>query len=232
MDNHPVKALWDTGAQSSIVSDSWRQRHLPHTVIRPVSELLGEETLTILAANDTPIPYIGWIEVSFRLDSDPHMKSDLQVPMLVSTDPAVASEPIIGYNVIERVINRNEEKTKGGRKQLAHGVSKAFAITMRTAQNVVELVQNRVPGQETGVVHTGGKRVRLPAYQVTTVHVRAHVGYQGKGQDMFFSPDVANPSPEGVGLHEVLLRVPDRKIPYVPIPRTNSTDHTIYLDCH
>jgi hypothetical protein len=83
MDNHPVKVLWDSGAQSSIVNEPWGLNHLPHAVIRPISELLGDETLTVLAANDTPIPYIGWIEVRFRLDSDPTMSSDLQVPILV-----------------------------------------------------------------------------------------------------------------------------------------------------
>ncbi|KAK7891779.1 hypothetical protein WMY93_023742 [Mugilogobius chulae] len=70
------------------------------------------ETLTVFAANDTPIPYIGWIEVSFRLDSDSSKTSELQVPILVCSDPAVASDPIIGYNVIEAVVNKTEGKTK------------------------------------------------------------------------------------------------------------------------
>lgn len=68
MDNQPVKILWDTGAQSCIVNEPWCQQHLPHTVVRPIAELLEEDT--VLAANDTPIPYVGWIEVSFRLDDD------------------------------------------------------------------------------------------------------------------------------------------------------------------
>lgn len=29
-----------------------------------------------------------------------------------SSDPALAGDPIIGYNVIEAIINRNEGKTK------------------------------------------------------------------------------------------------------------------------
>lgn len=232
MDNHPVKVLWDTGAQSSIINELWRKRHLPHTITRPISELLEGETLTVLAANDTPIPYIGWIEVSFRLDSDSRMKSDLQVPILVSGDPAVASDPIIGYNVIEAIINRQEGNTTDGRKQLTHRVSKAFAITVKTAHNVVKLMQDSVQDTETGVVRTGGKVVRLPANQVTTVYIRAHVSSQARGQDMYFSPDICNPTPEGVVLSEVLVRVPERKIPYVPIPMINTTNHVIFLNGH
>ncbi|KTF70953.1 hypothetical protein cypCar_00047142 [Cyprinus carpio] len=163
------------GAQSSIVNDPWRLNHLPHTIVKHISELLGDETLTVFAANDTPIPYIGWIEVSFRLGSDPTKMNELQVPMLVSSDPAVASDPIIGYNVIEAIINRNEEKTKSERKQLAQKVSRALAITVKTAHRVVKLMQNGDSDSEIGVVRTGGKRVPLPANQVTTVYVRAHV---------------------------------------------------------
>lgn len=73
-----------------------------------------------LTAGKIPIPYIGSTEVSFWLDSDPQRTSKLQVPILVSSDPAVASDPIIGYNVIEAIVNRNEGKIKDGRKQLAH----------------------------------------------------------------------------------------------------------------
>ncbi|KAL3969298.1 transcription factor SOX7/8/10/18 (SOX group E/F) [Sarotherodon galilaeus] len=230
MDNHPAKVLWDSGAQSSIVNENWRQNHLPHTVVRPVSELLDNETLTVFAANDTPIPYIGWIEVSFRLGSDLSPTSELQVPILVSSDPAVASDPIIGYNVIEAIVNQEEVKTKGGRKQLAHYVSKAFEITVRTAHNVVKLVQNSSEGTETGVVRTGVRRVPLSANQVTTVYVRAHVSSHARGQDMLFLPDGADPPPEGVIFSDVLVKIPDRRVSYVPIPVTNTTDHTIYLE--
>ncbi|KAJ8004171.1 hypothetical protein DPEC_G00156010 [Dallia pectoralis] len=122
MDNCPVRALWDTGAQSSIVNNLWRLNHLPHTVVKPISELLGDETLTVFAANDTAIPYIGWIEVSFRLRNDHTKRNDLQVPILVSSDPAVASDPIIGYNVIEAIINRKEEKTVEGEQEAVRKV--------------------------------------------------------------------------------------------------------------
>lgn len=100
------------------------------------------ETLTVLAANETTIRYVGWIDVSFRLNSDTSL-SELQVPILVCSDPAVASDPIIGCNVIENIENMNEGKTRSGRKQLVHKVSKAFEIIAKTAHNVVKLVQNR-----------------------------------------------------------------------------------------
>lgn len=118
MVDHPVKVLWDTGAQSCIINDSWHQRHLPHTVIRPIAELLENDTLTVLtvlAANDTPIPYIDWIEVSFQLDDE---RDKLQIPILVSGDPAVASDAIVGYIIIEAVINGEERQTQRKNKNI------------------------------------------------------------------------------------------------------------------
>lgn len=117
---------------NSGINNTW-----PHMVIRPIGELLEGDTLTVLAASDTLIPYVGWIEVSFWLDDD---RKELRVPILASSDPAVASDPIIGYNVIEAVINEEGKKTKEERKQLSHKVSKVFSITVKTAQNVVKLM--------------------------------------------------------------------------------------------
>ncbi|XP_024114536.1 uncharacterized protein LOC112136845 [Oryzias melastigma] len=191
---------------------------------------LEGETLTVFAANDTPIPYIGWIEVCFRLDNDSYNTSELQVPILVSSDPAVASDPIIGYNVIEAIVNKKEGKTKGGRRQLPYKVSKVFEITVRTAHSVVKLVQNTNEDSETGVLRTGGKTVHLPPNQVTVVRMRAHIGSQAKGQEMLFSPSTPEPPPESIIYHEILVQIPKRKVPYVSIPVTNTTDHSIYLD--
>ncbi|KAL0152786.1 hypothetical protein M9458_052509 [Cirrhinus mrigala] len=230
MDNCPMKALWDTGAQSSIVNDPWRLNHLPLTVIRPISELLEDETLTVLAANDTHIPYIGWIEVSFRLGSDPTTTNNLQVPILMSSDPAVASDPIIGYNVIEAIMNVDEGKTKCGKRQLAQKVSRAFAITVKTAHRVVKLMQNG--DSENGVVHTGGKRVFLPANQITTVYIRAHVSSQAQGRQMCFSSDMLNPPPEGLIYNDGLVQIPIKRAPYIPISVANTSDRTICLDHH
>lgn len=92
---------------------------------------------------------------------------------------------------------------------------------MKTTQNVVKLVQG---GSEpvTGVVRIGGKRVILPVNQMSTI----------QGRDMLFTPDMLHLPPEGVSLTEVLVCIPQRRIAYIPVSMTNTTDHTIYLDRH
>ena len=112
LDDVAVEALWDTGAQASLINDEWRKQHLPDSKVRPLEELLGDEPLVGLAANQTPIPFDGWVEVQFQLTS-PHSEETLLVPMLVSGDSKVAEQPIIGFNVIEELLNRWD---KGMRK--------------------------------------------------------------------------------------------------------------------
>jgi len=56
----PVEALWDTGAQVSIMSKSWFNENLSSSKLRNIEELLREEAaLNLRAANDGIIPFIG-----------------------------------------------------------------------------------------------------------------------------------------------------------------------------
>lgn len=97
-DNVPVTALWDTGAQATVVNDSWRAEHLPNSTIR---------------ANQTEIPFMWWIPVEFKLSNLDTASASLLVPVLVSSDPNVAEDPTIIFNVIEEVINEQLKRTAG-----------------------------------------------------------------------------------------------------------------------
>ena len=95
-----TKALWDTGAQVSLVPRSWKSSHLPSMQLRPLKELLGSDDLTLSAANGSKIPFDGWLELDLQLSTDPGNK--IAVPVLV-TD-AVQDTPIIGFNAIEQLV--------------------------------------------------------------------------------------------------------------------------------
>ena len=100
-------ALWDTGAQVSIVSSAWLQEHLPKAKIQGVEELLGVNELELKAANGTALPYCGWTEIDFSLlgtNSD----YGLKIPFLVSK--VALDLPIVGYNVIEEITRRSAVK--------------------------------------------------------------------------------------------------------------------------
>ena len=87
-----VKVLWDTGTQVSIISDEFVRRNFPDVAFKDISELLDIE-LNLTAANGSKVPYIGWVELNFRLRSS---KDELAVPFLV-TEQSLDS-PLIGFN--------------------------------------------------------------------------------------------------------------------------------------
>ncbi|CAB3994113.1 Hypothetical predicted protein [Paramuricea clavata] len=55
-------ALWDTGAQVSIVYHDWVLKNLPKAQLRTVETLLGASHLDLKAANGTTLPYDGWMD--------------------------------------------------------------------------------------------------------------------------------------------------------------------------
>lgn len=227
IDNVPVEALWDTGAQASLINNDWRKQHLPHSSVRPLSELLGEEPLVALAANGSEIPYDGWVEIEFYLDCDTHPERTLLVPMLVSSDPNVAEQPIIGFNVIEQVVGK---WTK--RQQKSHNIqkiSRIFSVSVKTAKSMLTLLQTADPSQSVGTVRTGKRGIRLAAEQITTAYVHAHVGDQFAEQGLLFVPDKLSQLPEGLVIQEGLVTVSEGRSVYIPVSvaNTNKLDVTL-----
>ena len=62
-----TEALWDTGAQVSIIPSNWVRKFYPGTDVRNIAELLGMGGLDLKTANGTDLPYKGWVELSFSL---------------------------------------------------------------------------------------------------------------------------------------------------------------------
>lgn len=74
--------------------------------LRDVKELLdADNTLDITAANGKTMPYIGWVEVTFKLASDRAPETEIIVPTLVIN--ASLARSIIGSNVIGLKLKRS-----------------------------------------------------------------------------------------------------------------------------
>lgn len=156
------------------------------------------------------------MEVEFRLGKDSASVEPLLVPILVSSDPNVAEQPIIGYNVIEEVIGEGTIQKVG----------RAFSVTFKTAQAMLKLIQSSDSEGDVGIVHTGKRTINLAAEQVTTVYVKANTGAQFKGQDLLLVPSEEPTLPEGVTIEEGLITVPNDRSGYVPIPIANTNRQT------
>lgn len=218
LDNVPVEALWDTGAQASLINNDWRKKHLPHSTVRPLTELLGTEPLVALAANGSEIPYDGWIETEFYLDCDTHPEKTLLVPMLVSSDPNVAEQPIIGFNVIEEVVGKWGKRQPWS--QHYQRISRIFSVSVKTAKAVLKVLHTD-QSPCVGTVQTGKRGIHLAAEQITTTYVRAHVGAQFAGQSLLFVPDVLSQLPEGLVIQEGLVTISEGRSVHIPVSVAN-----------
>ena len=98
------QVLWDTGANISIISQKIVQSQFPFASIHKLDELLEDaDSFRVQWGNQSDVPYMGWVELSFKLENTPH-KQEIQVPFLVTEE--VIESPILGTNAIE-VITRD-----------------------------------------------------------------------------------------------------------------------------
>ncbi|KAI8482367.1 hypothetical protein Bbelb_399580, partial [Branchiostoma belcheri] len=208
MDDQPVLALWDTGAQVSIMTDTWREKNLPEIKVRPVIEILEDTaSLNLQAANGTEIPYSGWVEVSFKLSEDD--SPAISVPFLTTNSPS-QDHPIIGYNVIEEI-----QKRCGSDSAL---LSRALPVRPQRAAALVNLIEEFSVPNPAGV-RVGRKRVRLP--RGATVQV------SGGEQIMLFEPDEAGDWPTGLEVGPALI--PVNSTGMIKVPVTNLNQYDVYL---
>lgn len=144
----------------------------------------------------------------------------------MSSDPNVAAEPIVGYNVIEEITGESSQTTK---TETIHTVCQAFQITVKTAQAMLQLIHAPVSEEDVGIVHTGRRTLTLGAEQVTTVYVNLNTGAQYHGQDLLLVPSEEPTLPEGVVIEEGLVSVPGKRSSYVPVPIANTNKHSVTL---
>ncbi len=160
IDGTKTQALWDTGAQVTIIPADWRVVHLPQAKLRPLCELLGGTDPNLMAANGSPIPYDGWLNVSFSLKTGLNHK--IKVPVLVTQ--ATSGVPIIGYNVIEEIVQRDPLNPNP-----VQAVRVAFPSMTRTVVTALaRLIQEEQPG-DICCVNVGKKGVTIPGRSVTEV---------------------------------------------------------------
>ena len=218
INGHSEEVLWDTGAQVSIVSREFLKRNFPGVVVKEISELLNTE-LNLTAANGSEMPYIGWVELNFRLSSS---KNDLKVPFLVTEQ--YLDSPLIGFNVIEEIV-----KDSNGDVALNQAITSSFTdLDSQTAPVFVNFIEN-LNQEELCFLKTTKRDVTLPPKESQRVTCRANTGPVERNTPVLFEPDEGSPWPNGLEVSETLLTVKKGKSSQVDIEITNNTNHAIVL---
>ena len=91
-------ALWDTGAQVSLICEKWLAKLGIDLEIKSLESLIGAEGIKLSGAGGRNIPYLGYVTLPVLLKG---RAEPLDVPFLVTESDLTS--PIIGYNVIKAV---------------------------------------------------------------------------------------------------------------------------------
>ena len=174
LNGQQTEALWDTGAQVSIISRDWVQNNLQECTVQPVEKLFGVTQLDLKAANGTDLPYMGWIDVDFKL-AGKNQEYGVNVPFLVSKDRI--DSPIIGYNVIEE-ISRNAASSSTGDEQAPLLDVLSASLSSVDRDNIEALVKfvNTEKSEELSTVKTSKRDISIPAGQWVQVACHVNVG--------------------------------------------------------
>lgn len=218
-----VTALWDTGAQVSIITEHLLRQKLPDLKIRDINELLGVDSdLKLTAANGTAIPYKGWIEARFRLNGEGN--KEVTVPFLVTEERL--DQPIIGYNVIELLVKDSDNLANS---TLVQNVTSSFEnLPEEHAKQLVNLIETN-DSDFLCEVKSVKRDVIIPKNTTVSVSCRANTGSVTTAMPVLVEPDEQSRWPSGLMVQETLSTIKRGKSTILEIPVVNSTKHDITL---
>ena len=139
--------------------------------------------LNLTAANGSKVPYIGWVELNFRLRSS---KDELAVLFLV-TEQSLDS-PLIRFNVIEEIMKTVSEN------EVLHQLitSSCTGLDSQTASKLVSFIQS-LNQTELCSIKTMKHSITIPPRQNKKVTCRANTGPIEGLTPVSFEPDEACP---------------------------------------
>ena len=188
--------------------------------MKDISDLLDTK-LNLTVANGSEMPYIGWVELNFRLSSCNH---DLKVPFLV-TEQCLDS-PLLGVNVIEEII----KGSNGGAASASFKViiSSFSDLDSQTAPVFVNFIES-LNQEKLCCIKTTKRDTTILPKQSLRVTCKANTGPVERPTPVLFEPDETNPWPNGLEISETLPTVKKGKSCQVDIDITNNTNHEIVL---
>ena len=223
LDDKLTEALWDTGAQVSIVSEDFLESQLPTVQRRDIKQLLGTEgSVSVQAANGTDIPYGGWVEIGFRLTNE--NETEIRVPFLVTKENI--EQRIIGFNVIELMVRNTESKEDD---VLLGRMSRSFKMsTSGDMQALISLIST-TKSDELCLVKSTKKPHIVPAGETVHLPCRANTGPIHQKTPVIFEPDELATWPSGLAVHQSLATVKEGDATILSVTVTNNTNHDITL---
>ena len=212
--------LWDTGAQVSLVHCNWLKKHFPDLVLRPVNELV-EDGFDLKSANGTGIQISGWVPLKFQLCGESSDQISLIVPFLVS-NTAGLEHPILGFNVIVELFSGNQLNAVTSQLKCAMvdvPSSKVKDLSEHLSKELSEQICRVKTGKTKCVVAPGTSVLRVSVHSALTEGVMTAI----------FVPKVEAVLPDGIELHETVVKLKSGSTCQVSLLVSNQTNHQVIL---
>ncbi len=219
-----IRALLDTGAQVSIVDRVWKDKCLPDIEVRSLRDLLGcGKDLEVCAVNGDPIPFDGWTVLTVNLQGNEDPSLSINVPFLVSK--MSIERPLLGFNVIEELIQRQPEQLMQTLTALLAG---AIDVQNKKAQTLIEVIRT-TEEVECGSLKVSQRRVIIPAGQVAWVQCRITPNLAQSDSIVMFEPQEDNTHLRCLDLGEGLLEMSNKGGSSISVPIGNHTGSNVAL---
>ena len=215
-----TSALWDTGAQISLVSRGWLRANNVNKNLLDLSNILDKE-LTVEGVNGMKIPYEGYILLDFQVNG-----KEISVPFLVTKDNI--KDPIIGFNVIKTLIDMATED------RLRHEIAKEV---LKYCSNVVD--ENTVSAfvatvQSTSSVEMSAVKIlktgsTIKAGSTTTLSCKIESLVVEERTPVVFESEVDELLPNGLEFSQSLLYLKKGPNTRISVAVQNNTNKDIHL---
>ena len=167
--------------------------------------------------------YEGFVLVEFKLETTSVDRTVL-VPMLVTRE--TLDYPIIGYNVIEELVQKEEVPDKLVAKEWAASFPD---IHGEKILSLFSFIQTPSP-EQLCFVKTIKQNIVIPYKTIISVKCRANTGPVEKTTPVLFEPSSEQSWPGGLEISEELLTIPYGSACRVQINVSNTSDHDITLN--
>ena len=193
LDGVELQVLLDTGAQVSIMSEKNLKRRFVDTKGHGIEELLDSGVdLELSTANGTQLPYLGWVKMTIELKGPSEGSNKIIVPMLITH--AALHLPIIGYNVLEQLVN-----VVGTENQENYLITQLAASFPKANEEDLEALVNTVLTDGDIYLSTVKKSKRdtlIKSGKVEKISCRVKTGFFAKDTPVVFENDLMCPLPQ------------------------------------
>ena len=214
LDGVETEAVWDTGADISLVCLSWLKHYIKDYELKDVQEILGDQ-FEVEAVGKRKIPYAGYVELDFHMG-----ESYLQVPFFVCEDDIV--QPLIGYNVIG--VLAEQSKTHG---ELQTAVKAGFDLLTSKSEALVNLLKSEEP-HALSTVKTFKEGFTIKARSSTSVSCKINQCLLERKTPVLFEPSLFYLSlDECIQANEALLMLKKGVSTRINVVVTNTSNQDV-----